>query len=278
MSLGINLMLWTASPDKSHAKLIHQLRKAGYGHLELPIFAPSKFPVDEVKAILAAEGMTATATSCMPGDATLIGKDKKLNKAGIDHMKGCIDVCHQLGATMVNGPLYHPLAGFTGSGPTDDERKRFAETMGTVAVFSEKSGVRIGIEPLNRFETHFLNTCAQGVQVCEMINHRNVGLLVDTFHMHIEENDMADAMYKARKHIIHLHASECHRGQPGTGQVKWKKWSEVVKKMKYKGDVVIESFGQGLPELAAATRIWRNIIGDPVKMATKAAKFVLPLI
>lgn len=278
MTLGINLMLWTASPEKGHAKLIHQLRKAGYGLMELPIFAPSKFPSADILAILKDEGVRATATTCLPGEASLCAKDAKLNKLGVDHLKGVVDVCHAIGATIAGGPLYHPVGSFTGSGPTADEYKRFADNLRKVAVHAEASGVVLAIEPLNRFETHFANTCAQGVELCKLVGHKQVGLLADTFHMHIEEEDTAKALYDARKHIVHLHASECHRGQPGTGQVKWKKWSETVAKMKYKGDVVVESFGQGLPELAAATRIWRDIVGDPLKMAQKAAKFVKPLI
>jgi arylsulfatase A-like enzyme/sugar phosphate isomerase/epimerase len=279
MSLGINLMLWTATPDRSHAKLIQQLRKAGYRHIELPVFNPAAFPVADLKEILDGEGMTSTVTSClMPDQGTLIHKDRKRNQAALGHVQALLDVCQQLGASVVCGPLYHPLAEFTGTGPTDAERSCFAEHMRKLGSYAEHAKVKIGLEPLNRFETHFLNTCAQGAEVCAMIDHPLVGLLVDTFHMHIEEDDMAKAMLAARKHIVHLHASENHRGRPGSGQVRWKKWSETVRKMKYKGHVVVESFGQGLPELAAATRIWRNIIGDPVKMAAKAAKFLKPLI
>jgi D-psicose/D-tagatose/L-ribulose 3-epimerase len=278
MTLGINLMLWTASPSKDHAKLVHQLRKVGYGLIEYPIFSPATFPSADIRAIQKAEGLKTTATTCLPGEATMILKDPRLNKLAVDHLKACVDACHATGATLLGGPLYHPVGSFTGNPPNDDEYKRFAENLRKVAEHAGKAKVKLAIEPLNRFETHFANTCAQGSRLAKMVNHEAVGILADTFHMHIEEDDMPEALLDARKQIIHLHASECHRGRPGAGQVRWKKWAEAVRKMKYKGDVVVECFGSGLPELAAATRIWRNIIGDPVKMAEKAAKFLKPLV
>ena len=274
MQLGMNLLLWTASVGAEHRELIAQLRGIGYDLVELPIFAPGSFPSQEIRQILTDTGLDVTMTGAFPGDATLIADDEAAAQRGADYMKGAIDVCAEIGAPILAGPLFHPVGSFSGTAPTADERSRYVERLRPLADHAQQVGVKLAIEPLNRFETHFLNTLDDAAAIARQINHPAVGLLSDTFHQHIEERDSAAAWRAASDVIIHVHASENHRGCPGKGQVRWKEWAQELRATNYDGRVVIESFGAGLPELAAATRVWRDLTGDYLTLAQEGYPFV----
>ncbi len=274
MQIGMNLLLWTANPSAEHAELMAKLRGIGYELVELPIFAPANFPVADVRKILTDNGLDATATGALPGDATLISDDENAARRGEEYMKGAIDVCAEIGAAILAGPLYHPVGSFSGVAPTTDEKQRYIERLRPLADHAQSVGVKLAVEPLNRFETHFLNTLADGAALVREINHPAVGILSDTFHQHIEERNSAAALLAAADTVIHVHASENHRGTPGKGQVAWSEWAKTLHAMGYDKRVVIESFGAGLPELAAATRVWRDLTGDPLVLAADALPHV----
>ncbi|MBV9868052.1 MAG: sugar phosphate isomerase/epimerase [Abitibacteriaceae bacterium] len=274
MQIGINVMLWTASPGKAHHKLLAQLCSIGYDLVELPVFSPTTFPVHEVREILEATGLAVTCSGALPPESSLISADTREAQCGTDYMQRSIDVCAALGAPIFCGPLFHPVGSFTGHAPTAEERSRYIERMRPLADYAAARNVRIAIEPLNRFETHFLNTLGDGSDIVRELAHPAVGLLSDTFHQHIEETDASTPLKAARDAVIHVHASENHRGCPGRGQVRWEEWAGALKAMGYDGRVVVESFGAGLPELAAATRVWRDLTGDPLVLAGEALPFV----
>ena len=274
MQIGINLMLWTASAGAEHTQLLEQLRAIGYDLVELPLFAPASYPVSDMQRILADTGLGVTGCGALPAEASLIAEDAATAERGVDYLMRTIDVCAALGAPILCGPLYHPVGSFTGTAPTADEKSRYIERMRSIADHAAQANVRLAVEPLNRFETHFINTLADASALAREIAHPAVGLLSDTFHQHIEEQDSSAALQAASDVVIHVHASENHRGCPGRGQVRWKEWAQTLHATGYDGRVVIESFGAGLPELAAATRVWRDLTGDPLVLATEAFPFV----
>lgn len=274
MQIGMNVMLWTANPSAEHAELFAQLRGIGYDLVELPIFAPANFPVSDVRRMLTDNGLDTTAVGALPGDASLVSDDESAATRGIEYMMRSVDVCAEIGAPIFAGPLYHPVGSFSGVAPTADEKRRYIERLRPIADHAHAVGVKIAVEPLNRFETHFINTLSDGAALVREINHPAVGILSDTFHQHIEERDSAAELMAAKDVIIHVHASENHRGTPGKGQVTWNQWAKTLHAMGYDSRVVIESFGAGLPELAAATRVWRDLTGDPLVLAADALSHI----
>ena len=240
MQIGMNLLLWTANPSAKHAELLAQLRGFGYDLVELPIFAPASFPVADMRRILNDTGLGSTATGAMPGGTSLISADENEARRGADYVKGTIDVCAELGTTILAGPLYHPVGSFSGVPPTADERSRYLERLRPLADHAQSVGVLLAVEPLNRFETHFLNTLADGAAFAREMAHPAVGLLSDTFHQHIEECDSAAAWKAAQDSIIHTHASENHRGCPGRGQVRWQEWAQTLHECGYETGIDLE--------------------------------------
>lgn len=270
MQIGINLMLWTAAAGPEHRELMRRLHAIGYDLVELPVFAPDTFPTAQVRSMLQETGLGATCSGAVPPGSSLITADEGEAQRGSDYLRRCLDVCAAIGAPILCGPLYHPVGVFTGSAPTSDERSRYLERLRPLADHAEAVGVSIAIEPLNRFETHFLNTLTDGTALVRELAHPAVGLLADTFHQHIEEADSPATLQAAGETVIHVHASENHRGCPGRGQVYWGEWACALRAIGYDDRIVVESFGAGLPELAAATRVWRDLTGDPLTLAADA--------
>jgi D-psicose/D-tagatose/L-ribulose 3-epimerase len=137
-----------------------------------------------------------------------------------------------------------------------------------------ETGVTIAIEPLNRFETYFLNTAADAVRLCDEIDHPNVGILFDTFHANIEEKNVADALRTAAPRLKHLHTCENDRGIPGSGHVDWPGVFEAIRDIGYDARLTIESFGFSLGEISAAASIWRDIERTPESIAFEGVKFL----
>jgi D-psicose/D-tagatose/L-ribulose 3-epimerase len=149
--------------------------------------------------------------------------------------------------------------------PTERERQRgwAVESLAEVAEYAAGRDVRLAIEPLNRFETDLVNTVEQGLDLCERIGGANVGLLLDTFHMNIEERSLPDAIRLAGGRVFHFHACENDRGAPGSGHIDWDGVLAALADVDYPGQIVIESFSPEIREIARAVSLWRPLAESP---------------
>jgi len=157
---------------------------------------------------------------------------------------------------------------------TADEWKWAVESYRSLGPVLERYGVTIAIEPLNRFETYFLNTAADSAALCEQINHPNVGILFDTFHANIEEKNIGQAYRTVGRHLKHVHTCENDRGTPGSGHVEWTDVFRALRDMDYDGWLTIESFGFAMGEISAAASIWRDLAPTPESIAFEGIKFL----
>jgi len=172
------------------------------------------------------------------------------------------------------GPFYQPLGVFTGAGPTEEEKKRAAEVHKKAADVAAAGKVALAVEFLNRFECYFINTMADAAAYVKRVNHPNVGVLYDTFHANIEEQDPVGAIKKHIGVINHVHISENDRGTPGKGHIDWVGTFKALRSGGYDKWLVIEAFGRALPDLAAATRVWRDFFPSRESVYTEGVKFV----
>jgi D-psicose/D-tagatose/L-ribulose 3-epimerase len=179
-----------------------------------------------------------------------------------------------LGGDVMAGPYHSPLAVFSGSGPTEDEKKRAADVLRQAAEEAKKAGVRLAIEYLNRFECYFLTTAAEARALVKRVNHPNFRTMYDTFHANIEEKEITRTITDFADSFIHVHISENDRGTPGTGHVHWEETFRALRKVNYDGWLVIEAFGRALPDLAAATRVWRDLFPTDEEVYTQGLRFM----
>ena len=274
MKFGINTFLWSLHFGVEQFELLPQVREHGFDGVEVSLLRPSEFPGAAIRRALDENGLECTTCSVIPGGLSLICDDAAVRRKTISHVSDCIASTAEAGGSLMCGPLYSPVGYLPGRRRDADEWKRAVESYQELGPVLQKHGVHIAIEPLNRFETYFLNTTADGIRLCEEIAHPNVGLLWDTFHANIEEKNVAAALLQTAPCLKHVHTCENDRGTPGNGHVDWKGVFEAIKTLKYDGWLTIESFGFALGEISAAASIWRDIEPTTDEIAWKGVEFL----
>lgn len=260
MKVGMDVLLWTAAATEEHLPLLESLKDWGYDGVEFPMFAPDCSPWATLAATLDGLGLGRTAVTVMPETGNPIAEDAKVRQAGLAHLKACLEACALLGAETLVGPMYSPCGRLVGRGPTEQEWARAVEVLRAAAEYADRVGVNLAVEPLNRFETYFLNCAEQAVRLIDAVGHPRLGMLYDTFHANIEQKDPVGAVRVAGSRINHVHISENDRSTPGEGHVPWPETFAALREIGYDGWLTVEAFGRALPEVAAATSIWRDML------------------
>ena len=274
MKFGVNTFIWTASFDRSHLPLLPSIKEHGFDGIEVSLFRPVDFAAADIRRGLRENALECTICSVLTGDLSVISEDAAVRSKTLSHLKDCVQAAAEVGAGLIAGPLYSPVGYLPGRRRTADEWNWAVECYQQLGPVLESHGVEIAIEPLNRFETYFLNTAEDAVALCEAIHHPQVGILFDTFHANIEEKKLGDAFRQVGPHLKHVHTCENDRGIPGTGHVEWNDVFEALRAMQYDRWLTIESFGFALGELSAAASIWRDIAPTPESIAFEGVKFL----
>jgi D-psicose/D-tagatose/L-ribulose 3-epimerase len=274
MKTGMNLLLWATHITQEHFPILRDLKKAGFDGVEIPVFEGDVAHYKRVRQELDTLGLGCTTVTVVGPDANPISPDPKIRKAAVDRLAWAIEINHVLGSQRLCGPFHSPLAVFSGLGPTDDEKKWAADTLRDTAVIAQKADVTLCIEYLNRFECYFLTTAADARKLVHAVNHPSFRTMYDTFHAHIEEKNPSPAIKTVADVMAHVHISENDRGTPGTGQVRWDENFKALREVGYDGWLVIEAFGRALPDLAAATRVWRDLFPSAAEVYTQGIKLI----
>ncbi len=274
MKFGVNTFIWAASFDKSNLALLPQIKEHGFDGVEVPLFRPAEFAAADIRKGLDENDLECTICSVMTGGLNMISEDASVREKTRVHMQDCVKSAAEVGAKLIAGPLYSPVGYLPGRRRTQDEWKWAVDCYQSLGPALAQNGVSIAIEPLNRFETYFLNTAADVAALCEEINHPNIGALFDTFHANIEEKDISAGYRTVGRHLKHVHTCENDRGIPGSGHVEWDAVFQALRDLNYDGWLTIESFGFALGELSAAASIWRDIAPTPESIAFEGVKFL----
>jgi D-psicose/D-tagatose/L-ribulose 3-epimerase len=274
MKFGVNTFIWSEGFDRSNLPLLPRIKSWGFDGVEVPLFRPSEFAAAEIRKGVEANGLECTVCSVLLQGLSLISDDGEVRKKTRTHMQETVKAAADAGAKVLAGPLYSPVGYLPGRRRTADEWKWAVEGYQTLGDTLARHQVTVAIEPLNRFETFFLNTASDAARLAAEIGHPNVGVLFDTFHANIEEKDIGAGYRTVGKHLKHVHACENDRGIPGSGHVEWKNVFQALREVKYDGWLTIESFGFALPNLSAAAAIWRDIESTPESIAVEGVKFL----
>jgi D-psicose/D-tagatose/L-ribulose 3-epimerase len=274
MKYGMNLLLWTGHVTDEHFPLLAKLKQTGFDGVEVPLFGGDAAHYMTVRKQLDANGLGCTAVTVVNANNNPISPDASVRQAGLDHIKWAIETTALLGGDALCGPYHSAIGVFSGKGPTADEKKRGADVLRQAAEFAQQAKLKLAIEYLNRFECYFVTTAADTRALVKAVNHPSFRMMYDTFHANIEEKQVAPVIESIADSTIHVHISENDRGTPGTGHVQWEETFKALKKIKYDGWLVIESFGRALPDLAAATKVWRDLFPSPEEVYTQGLRFM----
>lgn len=274
MKIGMNLLLWTTHVTHDHFPILARLKEVGYDGVEIPLFEGDAAHFKSIRKELDNLGLRCSTVTLVNEQANPISPDKALREAANERLRWSIAMTHILGGDIIAGPFHSPLAVFSGTGPTEDEKKRAAEVLHQAAEEAKKANVTLAIEYLNRFECYFLTTAADAKALVQRVGHPNFRCMYDTFHANIEEKDVTQAIAHLGSSMAHVHISENDRGTPGTGHVPWDDTFRAIRKTGYDGWLTIEAFGRALPALAAATKVWRELFPAADEVYTRGFRFI----
>jgi D-psicose/D-tagatose/L-ribulose 3-epimerase len=280
MKYGVNTQIWVAPFQQSDLQLIDKVASLGFDVMELGFFtAEPPFDVADVKARLKSNNLVPGICTFLSADRDITSVDPEARQRGVAFMQAMIATLSTLGGEIFSGPIYAEL--FRKRYLTKDEREaeweRGVTSLREIAKSAETHGVTLALEPLNRFETDFLNLSEQAVRMCEDVASPAVGILLDTFHMGIEEKSQGDAIRRAGKHLKHFHTCENDRGTPGTGQVPWTEVRDALHDIGYDRCVAIEGFNPEIVDLANGACIWRPMAPSPDRLAGEGVQFLKTL-
>ena len=276
MRFGINTFLFTSPFTNESTGLFKQFKRWGFDTVEIPIEDPSHIDPAHVKGELDKHDLVCgSICACMGPDRDLRGTPEQ-QQTGLNYMLKLIDQMVVLDCPSLIGPVYSAV-GRADAVPAEEYQQQWKTVAGhlkTLCDYAQKNGRQVCLEPLNRFETDFINTCDQGLKMLRDVGSPALKLHLDTFHMNIEEKEQAAAIRKAGKRLGHFHACGSDRGTPGNDHIDWKPIARALKQVKYNGDVVIESFTTDVKVIARAAAIWRRIEPTRNEIAVKGLKFL----
>jgi D-psicose/D-tagatose/L-ribulose 3-epimerase len=281
MQIGVNGWVWSSPVNTDEfAKLAPRVATMGFDLFEFGIESTNDLDYARAGAIAREHKLGVSVCAAMGPDRDLIHPDEGIRTNGMNYVRHCIEAAQTVGAANVVGPLYSAVGRTWQS--TEDERKRdtdlLVKQLKELSAHAATHGVTLCVEPLNRFETSFLNLAQQAIDVVDRVDHPSCGILLDTFHMNIEERSVGEAIKAAGKRLKHFHGCENDRGAPGSGHVPWNEVRDALKAIKYDGPVVIESFTSKVKTIARAAAIWRSFSPTQDALAEDGLRFLRGLL
>jgi D-psicose/D-tagatose/L-ribulose 3-epimerase len=280
MKFGANTFIWRSPfSTETDLDLIDRLKEIGFDFIEIAVESPDLVDPIPLKSALLQNGMGVVMCGAFGPDRNLSSLDAEVRTNAETYLKWMIDTASELDAGLVIGPMYSAVGKDRLEDPAEREIEWQLAVSGLkkMSKYASERDIRLAFEPLNRFETDMINVVEQGLKLIAEVGEPNLGLHVDTFHMHLEEKDSGAAIRNAGDRVFHVHACENDRGVPGTGQVNWSAVFEALNDINYQGSVSIESFTPEVKSIARAVCIWREIAPDQDSIAREGLEFIKSL-
>lgn len=276
LQYGVSTWLWQSPFSTDSIALFPKIKAMGYEVVEIPVENPELIDGSVVKQALHDNGLKPTVCGVFGPTKDFTSDDVSLHENCFRYIEQSFELCALLGVDFLAGPMYSAV----GKARMVSEEQRKIEwelavtNLGTVCEMANSFGQSIALEPLNRFESDLINTAEDVMRLVRDINHKNAKVILDGFHMTIEEKSIRKAINLVGDKLIHVQVSENHRGIPGTGLTPWNDFKLGLGDINYKGAMVIESFTPEVKELAGAVCIWKNLANSQDEFALEGLKFL----
>ncbi|HEX8375845.1 MAG TPA: sugar phosphate isomerase/epimerase family protein [Geminicoccaceae bacterium] len=274
--LGVHALVWVGGwSEDDCARAVASTAELGYDFIEIPLLNPYGFPVESTRARLEEHGIGATASLGLTAETDISSEDPDVVKRGEDLLMTAVSVVRDLGATHFCGVIHSALMKYMAP-RTERGVANVVEVLRRVAEQADASGIKVGVEVVNRYETNVVNTAAEVVALIERIGGRNVYAHLDTYHMNIEEGFVGQAIERCGRHLGYFHIGESHRGYLGTGTVDFTAVFRSLARIGFDGPIAFESFSSAVvdPKLSNMLGVWRNIWSDSHDLARHAKAFM----
>jgi len=276
LKYGVHSMLWAERFDADPEPVVKKAKKLGFDAIEIYV-SPAQietFNKERVKKALQKEKLECIGSTALTLETDITSSDKATRKRGIDFLQKAGKLFSELGGNLVTGVTYIAWGKIVGRGRTEGEWTNSAESLKEACRLVREYGIVLGIEPVNRFETYFLNTAADAVKLVKQVGEPNIGVHLDTFHMNIEEKSYYHPIVSTGKLLCHVHCCENDRGIAGTGTVNWDEVFKGLAEIGYDRWITLESFTTEIKSVAASTAIWRQLAPSAESLASEGLKFL----
>ncbi|SEB88139.1 D-tagatose 3-epimerase [Rhizobiales bacterium GAS188] len=270
--IGVISMFYARPFGREHFPTLRRMKSAGADAIELLVPEQDELDLKEARAAIADAGLSVVLAARVNPTRDLASSSAEAHKAGIAYLESCVRSAEALGAGIVGGPLYGAPMVFAGRAPTPcdagERRRRIDAVVAGLAAASRsaaQAGVRLAIEPLNRFETDIANTARHACQIAAAVGSPAVGVMLDTFHMNMEESDLPRAIRDTGDRLFHFQANENHRGFLGSGHIDWPPIARALADIGYGGPIVLEPFRRDDEDAGVTLAQWRAPVRDEDK-------------
>lgn len=268
---GVHTSMWTMSWDEPGCeRAVSKALSYGMDFLEIALLNPPMVNAEHSRKTLEAANMRAVCSLGLPQEVWASHNPE----GAVDFLKGALDKCHAMGCEALSGVVYGGIGERSGQPPTQGELDNVANALGQAARYAKSLNLLFGIEPVNRYETHLLNTGWQAVEMIERIGADNMFVHLDTYHMNIEEKGIAQGIIDAREHLKYIHLSESDRGTPGAGTIAWDEIFSALRAVGFKGGLAMESFIDMPPEIAFGLSVWRPVASGEAEVMENGLPFL----
>lgn len=273
---GVSTWLWESPFNTRSVALFPKIKGMGYDLVEIPVEDPDLIDGEVVKKALEDNGLEAVVCGAFGPTKDLTHEDTAVHQNCFGYIEKCFQLCNLLGVDFFAGPMYAAV-GKARMLPKEERKREWDLAVANIAkvcTMAQDHGLSIALEPLNRFESDMINTAEDVIRFIKDVNHSSAKVLLDGFHMTIEESNIAEAIKLVGDKLLHVQVSENHRGIPGTGLTPWADFAKGLKAIGYKGAIVIESFTPEIKELAGAVCIWKNLARSQDDFAIQGIEFL----
>jgi D-psicose/D-tagatose/L-ribulose 3-epimerase len=274
--IGISSFLLASPFTDDDTHFFEYARDIGFEVFEVCVEDPGRLSAGPLVEAARRTGLRISVCGAFGPDRDISHEGPAQRARGVEYLKACIDLAAAVGSPHVAGPMYSATGKARLLAPEQREQQRAwaVQSLRETADYAAEQGVRLAVEPLNRFETDLVNTVEQGLDLCRRTGRANVGLMLDTFHMNIEEKNLAEAITRAGDRLFHMQVAENDRGTPGSGHVPWDEVFGALDAVGYNGSIVIESFLPTVAEIARAVSLWRPVAASMDALARDGYAFV----
>lgn len=277
LSYAVHAYAWTGHWSNDTLDLVDHAKELGFDILEVPLMEIDTVdPAAIAKRAEAVDIGLCTSTACST-EQDIAMPDSEMRRRGIDYLKECVTKTADMGAGVFSGVIYSAIGAKLDSMPDQSYYDRSAESLREVAEHAAEKNVRLGIEPVNRYETYLINSAEQAASLADAIGRPNVGIHLDAYHMNIEENDFYGPTKAVADRLVHYHLSESHRGIPGTGTVDWEQIYRALAEADYRGVVGLESFIEVSDAMRDATCVWRVLADSSDQLLSEGLAYLKKL-
>jgi D-psicose/D-tagatose/L-ribulose 3-epimerase len=276
VSYGVHSLLWAERFDSEPERVIKKVKGLGFDGIEIFV-TPEQiktFDRQRVKAALQSENMKCLGSTTLDLKTDLTSPDESIRKNGINYLRDAAEMFSAFGAKLLAGVVYVAWGKITGRGRTEEEWDHSARSLKEACRLMKPYNVVLGLEPVNRFETYFLNTAADATKLAKAVGEPNIIVHLDTFHMNIEEKNYYDPIVNTGELLGHMHCCENDRGIAGTGHVNWDEVFRGLAEIGYNKWITLESFTPEIKSVAATTAIWRQVAPSAEALASEGLKFL----